>query len=74
MLLLGWGDADVDHTQTIGGNTAKLLGRYIPSHPPHFGTPVWGLYFRVRAGFWLQLVALFTTLITKPKLVSPLGL
>ena len=24
------GDADVDHTQTIGGHTAKLLGGYIP--------------------------------------------
>ena len=24
------GDADVDHTQTIGGNTVKLLGGYIP--------------------------------------------
>ena len=27
----------MDHSQTIGGNTAKLLGRYIP--PPCFGTP-----------------------------------
>ena len=24
------GDADVDHTQTIGGYTAKLLGGHIP--------------------------------------------
>ena len=32
------GDADVDHTQTIGGDTVKLLGGYIPS-PPGFGTP-----------------------------------
>ena len=24
------GDADVDHTQTIGGDTVKLLGGYIP--------------------------------------------
>ena len=24
-----WGDADVDHTQTIGGDTVKLLGGYI---------------------------------------------
>ena len=30
------GDADVDHSQTIGGDTAKLLGGYIP---PGFGTP-----------------------------------
>ena len=28
-----WVDADVDHSQTIGGDTAKLLGGYIP-HPP----------------------------------------
>ena len=32
------GEADVDHTQTIGGNTAKLLGGYTPI-PPGFGTP-----------------------------------
>ena len=25
-----WGDADVDHSQTIGGDTAKLLRGYIP--------------------------------------------
>ena len=31
-----WGYADVDHTQTIRGDTAKLLGGYIP---PGFGTP-----------------------------------
>ena len=30
------GDADVDHTQTIGGDTVKLLGGHIP---PGFGTP-----------------------------------
>ena len=30
------GDADVDHTQIIGGDKAKLLGEYIP---PGFGTP-----------------------------------
>ena len=30
------GDADVDHTQIIGGSTVKLLGGYIP---PGFGTP-----------------------------------
>ena len=34
-----WGDADVDHTQTIGGDTVKLLGGYIPPSPPGFGTP-----------------------------------
>ena len=27
------GDADVDHTQTIGGNTVKLLGGCIPPYP-----------------------------------------
>ena len=31
------GDADVDHTQTIGGDAVKLLGGYIP--PMGFGTP-----------------------------------
>ena len=31
------GDADVDHTQTIGGDTVKLLGGIYP--PPGFGTP-----------------------------------
>ena len=33
-----WGDADVDHSQTIEGDTAKLLGGYIP-HPPLFRHP-----------------------------------
>ena len=34
------GDADVDHTQIIGGDTVKLLGGYIPPiPPPGFGTP-----------------------------------
>ena len=32
------GDAEVNHSQTIGGDTAKLLGGYIPSIPPGFGT------------------------------------
>ena len=37
----GGGDADVDHTQTIGGDTAKLLGGiYSPIPPPGFGTSV----------------------------------
>ena len=31
------GDADVHHTQTTGGDTAKLLGDI---SPPGFGTPV----------------------------------
>ena len=33
------GDADVDHTQTIGGDTVKLLGGYIP-HPPRVSAPL----------------------------------
>ena len=33
------GDADVDHTQTIGGDTAKLLEGIYPPIPPGFGTP-----------------------------------
>ena len=27
------GDADVDHSKTIGGDTIKLLEGYIPHHP-----------------------------------------
>ena len=34
------GDADVDHTQIIAGDTVKLLGGYIPLSFPGFGTPV----------------------------------
>ena len=33
------GDAGVDHTQIIGGDTVKLLGGYIPPSPPGSGTP-----------------------------------
>ena len=38
------GDADVDHSQTIGGDTAKLLGDISPHLPGFrgFGTPVYG--------------------------------
>ena len=36
------GNADVDHSQTIGGDTAKLLGRYILPSPVGFGTPEYG--------------------------------
>ena len=32
-------DAGEDHTQIIGGDTANLLGGYIPQPPPGFGTP-----------------------------------
>ena len=34
-----WGDGDVDHTQTIGGDTVKVLGGIYPAIPPGFGTP-----------------------------------
>ena len=32
-------DADVDHTQTIGGDVVKLFEGYILPSPPGFGTP-----------------------------------
>ena len=35
---IGW-DADVDHTQIIGGDRVKLLGGYIPPSLPVFGIP-----------------------------------
>ena len=44
--LLG-GDADVDHTKTIGGDLAKLLGGYIP---PGFRDPSSCVKLRT---FWL---------------------
>ena len=28
-----WGEADVDHTQIIGGDTVKIFGGYIPPSP-----------------------------------------
>ena len=34
-----WGDADVDHSQTIRGNTAKLLGGIYPPSPLLFRHP-----------------------------------
>ena len=34
------GGMQMHHPQTIGGNTVKLLGGYIP---PGFGTPAFGL-------------------------------
>ena len=33
ILIIGW-DGDVDHSQTIGRDTAKLLGRIYPPIPP----------------------------------------
>ena len=38
------GDADVDHTQIIGGDTVKLLGEYIP---PGFRHP-WQVRYNER--------------------------
>ena len=43
------GDADVDHTQIIEGDTVKLLGGYIPTSPPGFGTPVAGTFGPLQA-------------------------
>ena len=34
------GDAGEDHTQSVGGDTVKLLGD-IPPSPPGFGTSGW---------------------------------
>ena len=34
------GDADVDHTQTIGGDTVKLLGKIYPPIPPRVSAPL----------------------------------
>ena len=34
-----WGDVDMDHSQTIGGDTAILLGDISPIPPPCFSTP-----------------------------------
>ena len=45
------GDADVNHTQTIGGDTVKLLGGYIPHITPGFGTPA--IKYRSFVGFLL---------------------
>ena len=45
-----WGDADVDHSQTIGGDTAKLLeGIY----PPIVSAPLVSIiiYLRVVSNF-----------------------
>ena len=39
----GW-DADVDHTQTIGGDTVKLLGGIYPPIPPGFRRPWYHAY------------------------------
>ena len=35
------GNADVGHSDTIGGHTAKLLGEYILLSPPGFGIPAY---------------------------------
>ena len=36
--IIGW-DADVDHSQIIGGDTAKLLGGIYPTIHPGFWHP-----------------------------------
>ena len=41
----GGGDADVDHAQTIGEDTVKLLTGYIPPSPPGYGTSGFGNLF-----------------------------
>ena len=40
-LMGGGGDADVYHTQIIGGIQSNYYGEYIPPSPPGFGTPVY---------------------------------
>ena len=35
------GMQDVDHTQTIGGETVKLLGGIYPPHPPRVSAPLY---------------------------------
>ena len=45
------GDADADHSQTIGGNTVKLLGVIYP--PPGFGTPIYTGTFLSPLSFFL---------------------
>ena len=49
------GDADVDHTQTIGGDTVKLLGGYIP---PGFRHPWLRLLIMLLSGPDLQCAGL----------------
>ena len=44
-----WRDADVDHTQTIGGIQSNYWGRYIPRSPPGFGTPIGDEVWRFNA-------------------------
>ena len=39
------GDADVDHTQTIGGYTVKLLGGIYPLIPPRVSAPLTTVLF-----------------------------
>ena len=34
------GDADVDHSQPIGEDAAKILGGIYPSHPPWVSAPL----------------------------------
>ena len=40
------GDADVDHTQTIGGDTIKSLGGIYSPHPPRVSAPLLVLLYQ----------------------------
>ena len=42
------GEADVDHTQIIGGDAVKIFGGYIALSPPGFGTPAQGQRSRLQ--------------------------
>ena len=46
------GDADVDHTLTIGGDTVKLLGGYIPTgfRHPYLWIPIFRFFGLTRPG------------------------
>ena len=48
-----WGDADVDHSQTIGEDTAKLLGGCIPPISPLFRHPwLWWSFCVLEVAFY----------------------
>ena len=53
-------DADVDHTQTIGGYSQIIGGVYITPIPPGFGTHV---YVFVNHSNWLKLCVLWCLVI-----------
>ena len=54
-----WGDADEDHSQTIGGDTAKLLGDMaMPPHDFRFCPPIY--FLPPTVFFWEKKVAVFS--------------